>query len=1145
MTVPYTFANQSGKVPASELDANFSAVGNLVNSANIVVNNAQPRITSVGTLTNLSVAGNVVANTFVGCGAQITGVIATAIGALPTLTVNGNIVSTTGYYIGCGSQLTNVTVDNVGVLVNLSVIGNVRSGHFVGDGSQLTNVTGLGTLSNVTATGNITAGQFVGNGSHLTNVTATGVGVLTNLTATGTVTAGQFVGNGSQLTNVVGLGTLSNVTATGTVTATAFHGNGSQLTSLPNQVAGANTQVQFNNSGSFGASANLTFNTATSTLSTANVNTSNITSNSTIVIQPSTSSFAFGTDGNLTLPNCSTIKDNSVGAVSFGFQAGATTGTGTSYAYSVAFSGAQYVSVGYNWETNNPSILSSPDGSLWTSRPIEFNFAQFQSVIWANNLFLAVGYQTDIGNGGVIATSPDGVTWTIQTLPYISGIDHYFNGVAYGAGKFVAVGFDVNSKAIMLSSTNNGVTWTQSQAGVFGGTLQSITWTGTEFVAVGVAASGKALILTSPDGLTWTQQAAETFIGTLYGIEYNAGQYVAVGFDPSSAYQGIILTSSNGISWIQQSIPLHYIAPSGITYGNGKFVVSATYQELNNVGQVVATFPVILSSTNGISWNQEILDILDSTFYNIIWTGSNYVTVGSDFAASSIAYASEDGINWSPLGPVNQGNTAVAFGSQAGQSNQQQCAIAIGTTAGQYIQQQFAIAVGYQAGGCLQGEASIAIGRCSGQVAQGGNSIALGAYAGSYNQGCYSIAIGIAAGASCQGNNAIAIGTQAGWGCGCCGFQPDNTIIINATGSAINGVCSQTCSFYVAPIRACNCTSLSSGALYYCQYTTEVTYGPIGSGYGNSNVASYLQTYTGNIRAGNINVTSTISAAGNIVTSGYFVGNFSGNISGNLVVPGSNTQVLFNNNGNAGATSGLTFNATSNILATTGTITAVGNVTGGNLKAIGNIQGNYVLGNGAFLSGVITSVANINNGTSNVSIVSPGSSVTVGVNGAQVATFFTTGMSLPGNVTVGNVNATNISGNGAGITNLPGTNRTTVTVITPSLAANAAANVIATGYPGYALYSISSNVASWITLYTSNAAAASDYTRSINTDPTPGSGVIAESIGNVAAITKFTPAVVGFNDETVPTSAIPMKIVNNGNVTSNISVTLTLLKLEG
>jgi hypothetical protein len=80
------------------------------------------------------------------------------------------------------------------------------------------------------------------------------------------------------------------------------------------------------------------------------------------------------------------------------------------------------------------------------------------------------------------------------------------------------------------------------------------------------------------------------------------------------------------------------------------------------------------------------------------------------------------------------------------------------------------------------------------------------------------------------------------------------------------------------------------------------------------------------------------------------------------------------------------------------------------ISTAGNITGGYILGNGALLTGVITSVANINNGTSNVTVVSSGGNVTVGVGGtSNVAVFATTGeyvtgeISASGNVTGGNL----------------------------------------------------------------------------------------------------------------------------------------------
>ena len=121
--------------------------------------------------------------------------------------------------------------------------------------------------------------------------------------------------------------------------------------------------------------------------------------------------------------------------------------------------------------------------------------------------------------------------------------------------------------------------------------------------------------------------------------------------------------------------------------------------------------------------------------------------------------------------------------------------------------------------------------------------------------------------------------------------------------------------------------------------------------------------------------------------------------------------------------------------------------TTGFISAAGNVTGNYILGNGAFLTGVITSVANINSGNSNVSIASPGGNVVIGVGGvANVAVFAPDGeyingvLSVTGNTTLtglstGNISAGNLTtgglisaggnitgalfiGNGAGLTNI-------------------------------------------------------------------------------------------------------------------------------
>jgi hypothetical protein len=119
-------------------------------------------------------------------------------------------------------------------------------------------------------------------------------------------------------------------------------------------------------------------------------------------------------------------------------------------------------------------------------------------------------------------------------------------------------------------------------------------------------------------------------------------------------------------------------------------------------------------------------------------------------------------------------------------------------------------------------------------------------------------------------------------------------------------------------------------------------------------------TIDGTTTTANLNTNGTVSVTGNIVTDAYFVGTFVGNVTGNFVVPGANTEVLFNTNGNADAVPGLTYNVASNTLGVLGPIIASGNITGGNLQTAGLITatGN-ILGGNLRTAGLITATGNI------------------------------------------------------------------------------------------------------------------------------------------------------------------------------------------
>ena len=148
-----------------------------------------------------------------------------------------------------------------------------------------------------------------------------------------------------------------------------------------------------------------------------------------------------------------------------------------------------------------------------------------------------------------------------------------------------------------------------------------------------------------------------------------------------------------------------------------------------------------------------------------------------------------------------------------------------------------------------------------------------------------------------------------------------------------------------------------------------------------------------------------------------------------------------------------------------------------------------------------------------------------------------TGQSLTSD-TSGNLSFTTVSGGGGAAS------RASANAATSSIADGASADITITGAKSYMLMSIQTSAAAWVTVYTSTAARTSDASRSSNTDPLPGSGVIAEVITGAATTQKITPGLLGFNDEATVTSDIYLKVENRSGSSAAITVTLSLLVLE-
>jgi len=203
---------------------------------------------------------------------------------------------------------------------------------------------------------------------------------------------------------------------------------------------------------------------------------------------------------------------------------------------------------------------------------------------------------------------------------------------------------------------------------------------------------------------------------------------------------------------------------------------------------------------------------------------------------------------------------------------------------------------------------------------------------------------------------------------------------------------------------------------------------------------------TGNVIAGNILTGGVVSATGN-VTGNYFIGNGSqltgvaaSSVNANALVGTTlSSNVLI---------SSLTAVGTLSILSVAGNTTSGNLLTPGLLSATGNLTGNYILGNGAFLTGVSTSYNTIYNGNSNVTIDSANANITLAVSTVgNVAVFTTTGLSVTGTVTSnGNITGGNITTAGllSATGNVIGGNITTAGLI--SATGNAqAGNILTAG----------------------------------------------------------------------------------------------------
>jgi Head domain of trimeric autotransporter adhesin len=204
------------------------------------------------------------------------------------------------------------------------------------------------------------------------------------------------------------------------------------------------------------------------------------------------------------------------------------------------------------------TYMSSPDGVTWSINGFSgAPTTPHNNIMWCNELtmFVACGVNT-------ISTSRNGFFWTDRTVPAQT-----WNNVAWSPelGIFAAIAITGTQTQRVITSPD-GITWTAQTIPNVTSDWYDICWSSELRMFAACATSNTSLnaIMISYDGKTWYMQSTSGNGSAFSKIIWisDAGIFLAIG----SAGNNKIIYSRDGINWLDSYFPISTLRGFSLTY---------------------------------------------------------------------------------------------------------------------------------------------------------------------------------------------------------------------------------------------------------------------------------------------------------------------------------------------------------------------------------------------------------------------------------------------------------------------------------------------------------------------------------------------------------------------------------------------------